>query len=284
MRDPCRLRPSELCRLLNSTPLGEVITERQLKRQRVQAGLRIGDGQRVDLLRYVAWLIQIRHAPPVPAADAGRGASDLVEAAQGAAAVARRRLSLKGHGQKLTRKQEALIAALLTEPTYAAAADKAGVGTATLYRWLNVPAFRTAYRQARREAVESAIARSQAGSGQAVETLLDVSRNGRRDSDRVRASIAVMNYSLGGLREADTLHGEPTQGEDAAMDRNDLVQFLAARLRQIDAAELSTVEKSRVTALLTDALLRAQGDRALVQQLEGLQAALDAIQNTQAGR
>ncbi|MCA9173075.1 MAG: phage terminase large subunit family protein [Planctomycetales bacterium] len=61
--DPRKLRPSELCRLLNSTPLGEVINERQLHRHRTRAGLRIGDGRHVDLLRYVAWLIEIRHAP-----------------------------------------------------------------------------------------------------------------------------------------------------------------------------------------------------------------------------
>ena len=61
--DPRRMRPSELCRLLNSTTLGEVINERQLHRHRTRAGMRIGDGRHVDLLRYVAWLVQIRHAP-----------------------------------------------------------------------------------------------------------------------------------------------------------------------------------------------------------------------------
>ena len=65
-----------------------------------------------------------------------------------------------GHGQKLTSRQEALIAALLTEPTYAAAAIKAGVGKTTMYRWLHLPAFRKAYREARRELVEHAIGRS----------------------------------------------------------------------------------------------------------------------------
>jgi hypothetical protein len=68
--DPRRLRPTELCRLLNSTRLGEVISERQLHRHRTRAGLRIGDGRYVDLLRYVAWLVQIRHAPkPEPDGD-----------------------------------------------------------------------------------------------------------------------------------------------------------------------------------------------------------------------
>src|SRR5438094_887680 len=80
--------------------------------------------------------------------------ADLAEAAQGAAALGSRREQVRGHGQKLTSKQETLIAALLTEPTYAAAAAKAGVGTATLYRWMHLPEFRAAYRRARRELVE----------------------------------------------------------------------------------------------------------------------------------
>jgi len=61
--DPRRLRPSELCRLLNSTPLGEVINERQLYRHRTRAGFRVGDGKHVDLFRYVAWLVRVRHEP-----------------------------------------------------------------------------------------------------------------------------------------------------------------------------------------------------------------------------
>ena len=62
--DPRQLRPGELCRLLNSTPLGEVISERQLHRHRTRAGFRVaadGDTSRVDLFRYVAWLAATRH-------------------------------------------------------------------------------------------------------------------------------------------------------------------------------------------------------------------------------
>jgi hypothetical protein len=56
--DPRRLRPGELCRILNSTPLGEVTSERVLQRHRNRAGLRIDDGtgKGIDLFRYVAWL------------------------------------------------------------------------------------------------------------------------------------------------------------------------------------------------------------------------------------
>jgi len=73
------------------------------------------------------------------------------EAAEGAAALASRGKPLAGHGQKFTRKWEALIAALLTEPTHRAAAAKVGVGPSTLYRWLHLPDFRAAYRQQEQE-------------------------------------------------------------------------------------------------------------------------------------
>ena len=42
-RSILRLRPSELTRLLNSTPLGTVTSERQLYRDRQKAGYRIGE-------------------------------------------------------------------------------------------------------------------------------------------------------------------------------------------------------------------------------------------------
>ena len=61
--DPRNLKPSDLARLLNSTPLGAVVDERQLYRHRMRAGYRIGDGRRVDLFRYVAWLVEERDRP-----------------------------------------------------------------------------------------------------------------------------------------------------------------------------------------------------------------------------
>lgn len=52
-----QLRPCEVLRLLNSTPLGTVINERQLFRHRNRAGERIGDKRRIDFVRYIAWLV-----------------------------------------------------------------------------------------------------------------------------------------------------------------------------------------------------------------------------------
>ena len=42
---------------------GEVISERQLHRHRTRAGFRIGDSRHIDLFRYVAWLVSVRHDP-----------------------------------------------------------------------------------------------------------------------------------------------------------------------------------------------------------------------------
>src|SRR5262245_15378168 len=114
---------------------------------------------------------------------------------------------MNGHGQKLKRKQEALIAALLTEPTHADAATKAGISEATLNRWLKRPGFRTAYREARRRLVESAVGRLQAASGEAVAALLEVAKNGVKDGDRVRAAVALLEHAFRGLTDADALHG-----------------------------------------------------------------------------
>ena len=59
----------------------------------------------------------------------------------------------------ITRKQEVVIAALLTGPTHAAAAAKAGIGEATLQRWLLLPEFQPAYPLAPRGLVETAVGR-----------------------------------------------------------------------------------------------------------------------------
>jgi len=179
-----------------------------------------------------------------------------------------------GHGEELTRKQEALIAALLTEPTHATAAGKAGVREATVGRWLQLPAFRVACRQARREMVEAAAGRLQAATGQAVDTLLAVAKDGKKDGDRVRAAVALLNHALRGLTDADALHSERQAGDAAPLDTAAVVQLLGARLRQVDAADLPTGEKSRLTATLADALLRAIGVDVLDKRLAALQAVL----------
>ncbi len=276
MTDPRRLRPGELCRLLNSTPLGEVLSSGRLQTHRTRAGLRIGDDKHVDLLRYAAWLARRRHMPAEP--NAPPTGPNTPVAARGAAALGSRREQVKGHGQKLTAKQEALIAALLTEPTYATAAAKAGVGETTLYRWMHNKDFRRAYRAARRELVEAAVGRVQAATGEAVDALLAVVRSGRRDGDKIRAAVALLDHAGRGLDNADTLHGgvetDDLAPTNATTKTGDVVGMLAARLNQVEASGLPTAEKARLTASLADAFLRAVGVDVLDKRLEALHAVI----------
>ena len=72
--DPRKLRPADVVRLVNSTPLGEVLSERQLHRHRERAGLRIGDEKKIDLIRYIAWLADRRHNPEAKAEAQDYGA------------------------------------------------------------------------------------------------------------------------------------------------------------------------------------------------------------------
>lgn len=64
------LSPTELVRLLNSTPAGTVVSAAKVHRQMNEAGLRItaaGDPRKVNLAKYVAWLARERDKP-APAA------------------------------------------------------------------------------------------------------------------------------------------------------------------------------------------------------------------------
>ncbi len=58
--DPRQLRVAEAVRLLNSTPLGEVVQPHVVYRHLNRAAYKIGDGRKIDLARYAAWLFHAR--------------------------------------------------------------------------------------------------------------------------------------------------------------------------------------------------------------------------------
>ena len=95
---------------------------------------------------------------------------------------------IKGHGEKLTRKRDAAIVALLAAPTIAAAAQQAGIGERTLRTWLKLPEFQKAYRRARRDAFEQSAAMLQQLAGDAIDALR---RNLTCDKPAVEVSAAL---------------------------------------------------------------------------------------------
>ena len=103
---------------------------------------------------------------------------------------------MAAHKSMLGRKQEETIAALLTQRNLDEAAKAAGISMRTLMRWLKLPEFQAAYREARRTAYSQAVAKLQQGATAAATTLLKVMLDqGTPASVKVRAAECVMNHS-----------------------------------------------------------------------------------------
>lgn len=111
---------------------------------------------------------------------------------------------MSGHGEKLTRKQELVVSCLLSEDTYDKVAVKAGVSVATLRRWLRLPDFLAAYRQARAQVVESTVAALQQASVKAVATLTRNLDCGVAAAENTAARL-ILEQSLKGVELMDVL-------------------------------------------------------------------------------
>lgn len=113
---------------------------------------------------------------------------------------------MKGHGEKLTRKKEAVIVALLLEPTLEKAAARVGISESTLWRWTQLESFQAAYREARREAVSQAIGALQRASSEAVETLRDIMKDTAAPATaRVSAARSILEFAIKGVEIEDIL-------------------------------------------------------------------------------
>src|SRR6266853_884629 len=109
-----------------------------------------------------------------------------------------------GPGSKFTRKKEEAIAALLTQRSLEDAAKTAGIGTQTLLRWLKLPEFQAAYREARREAVQQAVARLQQATGAAAITVLKLMTDPNVPAAvKLRAAECVFDRAFKGVELED---------------------------------------------------------------------------------
>ena len=126
-----------------------------------------------------------------------------------------------GHGNKLSRKKEQAIIALLEAPTVKEAAEVVGVNPATLYKWMAQPEFEEAYRKARHRAMGEAIARLQQASREAVDTLRDVMGvQAATPASRVTAARTVLELGMR-VTEIEVIEVRLKQLEEQAGLRND---------------------------------------------------------------
>lgn len=118
---------------------------------------------------------------------------------------------MAGHGEKLSRKREQAIAALLAQPTIAKAAEACGVGERTLHRWLADPDFAQRYAVARRDVLRQGIGRLVGALPRAVQVLDEV----------MTASDAPAAVRVSAARVV-------VSGWQAAHDADDLEERIAA--------------------------------------------------------
>lgn len=121
-----------------------------------------------------------------------------------------------GHGTKFGRKKEEAIAALLTQRNVEDAARAIGIAPNTLLRWMKLPEFQAAYREARRAAFGQAVARLQQGASAAATTLLKTMIEPNTPASvRVRAAECVLNHAMKAI-EIEDIEARVSELERAA--------------------------------------------------------------------
>jgi len=123
---------------------------------------------------------------------------------------------MTGHGAQFGRKKEAAIAALLSHRSIEDAAQAINIAPRTLLRWLQLPEFKSSYREARREGVNQAIARMQQATGAAGTVALKLMTDPNVPAAvRLRASEFVFDRALRGV-ELDDIEVRLAELERAA--------------------------------------------------------------------
>jgi hypothetical protein len=104
---------------------------------------------------------------------------------------------MTGHNRATgSRTADQAILALLEHGRMQKAATVLGVSDVTLWRWLQKPEFREAYRKARREAFSQSMAHLQHASIAAVSTLLRIMLDKDAPAaSRVRAAACVLDHA-----------------------------------------------------------------------------------------
>jgi hypothetical protein len=103
---------------------------------------------------------------------------------------------MAGRGVKFSQKMEQAVAALLFSRSVEEAARVAGIGTNTLRRWLKLPEFEAAFREARAAVLSQAVARFQGASGAAATTVLKIMSNPEAPAGaRLRAAEIVLEQA-----------------------------------------------------------------------------------------
>jgi DNA-binding LacI/PurR family transcriptional regulator len=104
---------------------------------------------------------------------------------------------------KITNREKVLVA-LLETPSVRDAAKSSGVSEATIYNFLRDSEFKTAYREARRQTVETAIAQMQNSASEAVDRLKEL-QYCENPAVAARCAQIIFENSIKGMETLDIL-------------------------------------------------------------------------------
>jgi hypothetical protein len=105
---------------------------------------------------------------------------------------------MSGHGSKIGRKMEQAVAALLTAPNLAKAAETPDIAESTLRRWMQDETFSKRYRQERDRLLETAITLLRSKSVEAGNVLVSIANDPKSDAAvRVSAAKAIISLAIG---------------------------------------------------------------------------------------
>jgi hypothetical protein len=104
---------------------------------------------------------------------------------------------MTGHGAKFGRKKEEAIAALMVQRNTEEAARAVGIAPKTLLRWLQIPEFQTALRDAKLAAFSQTTGRLHQMSSTAVSILGKVMVDpATPPATKIRAADSILNHTI----------------------------------------------------------------------------------------
>lgn len=100
------------------------------------------------------------------------------------------------HSGELDPKQMIAIASLLTGKQVDQAAEDAGIGRTTLYRWLKAPEFKAELRAQENALMDAAVRAIQSGVEAAIAELKTLIESGANDGIKLNASVQLLNLFI----------------------------------------------------------------------------------------
>lgn len=100
-----------------------------------------------------------------------------------------------GHGSKLEKRMDQVLAALISCPTLREAAFACNISPCTITRWLQIPEFRARHEEVQQEILKAAVKDARGLFGIGLQTLREIAESG--EDERARVSAATKLVDIG---------------------------------------------------------------------------------------